>query len=581
MNTAIRIPTDFVPLDLNAASFETIEPYIRTLLDRPVGTRAELEKWILDRGELAAQVGEARADLYITMTCDTDDETAQQAYLSYVEHVAPKLTPLFFELDKRLVELADRIGLNRDRYGVLIRASRADVELFREENVPLETRLAVLGQKYEGICGAMTVRFDGEEQTLPRMARYQEQTDRDVRERAWRAVAERRLRDADEIDGIYDEMVKVRDEVGRNAGFPNFIGYAYKSKHRFDYGIDECRAFHDACEKAVVPLVRRLEAERAAHLKVDRLRPWDLSVDLKGRAPLRPFTGGADLVSRGAACFDRLDGRLGRLFRTLGDGSEARGSRAGANLDLDSRKGKAPGGYQYMRDRTRRPFIFMNAAGLQRDVETMVHEAGHAFHSLLSREEPLVEYRSAPMEFCEVASMSMELLTMPHWRGTFYTSDEDFRRACRQNLKHAVLLLPWIAQIDAFQHWVYANPGHTHDERRREWLALDDRFGGMADWSGIEDVRAALWQRQIHLFGMPFYYIEYGIARLGSLQLWLHALEHGEASAVENYTRALSLGGSRPLPDLFAAAGLRFDFGLSTVERLTERVAIEMERLPE
>jgi len=575
------IPTDFVPFDLDATRFETVEPFIRQLLSRPVATRQELEKWILDRGELTAQISEARANLYITMTCDTEDAAAQRAYLTYIEEVTPKLTPLFFELDKRLVELESRIGLDPARYGVLLRAARADVDLFREENVPLETQLAVLGQKYDSICGAMTVQFEGEEQTLPRMARYQEVTDRGLRERAWRATAERRLRDADAIDAVYDEMVRTRDRVGRNAGFPNFIGYAYKSKHRFDYGPEHCRAFHDACEKVVVPFARRLERERAALLGVETLRPWDLSVDVKGRAPLRPFTNGADLIAKGRDCFDRLDPTLARMFRSLGDGTEARGSRDGAGLDLDSRKGKAPGGYQYMRDRSRRPFIFMNAAGLQRDIETLVHEAGHAFHSLLSREEPILEYRSAPIEFCEVASMSMELLSMPHWRGTFYSSEEDFRRACRQNLKHSVLLLPWTAQIDAFQHWVYANPGHTREERRREWLALEDRFGGIADWSGLEDIRASLWHRQLHLFGLPFYYIEYGIARLGALQLWLHAIEHGEAAAVRNYVKGLSLGGSRPLPDLFAACGLAFDFGAATVERLVERVAIEMEKVPE
>ena len=234
-----------------------------------------------------------------------------------------------------------------------------------------------------------------------------------------------------------------------------------------------------------------------------------------------------------------------------------------------------------MRDRSRKPFIFMNAAGLQRDVETMVHEAGHAFHSLLSRDEPLVEYRQAPTEFCEVASMAMELLTMPHWKGTFYKSEEDFLRACRENLKHSVLLLPWIAQIDAFQHWVYENPGHTAADRRAYWLELDTRLGGCESWSGIENIRAERWQRQLHLFGMPFYYIEYGIARLGSLQLWLIALEQGPAKAIDLYINGLSLGGSKPLPELFKATGLVFDFGPEQVKRLVDRTARELDKIPE
>jgi oligoendopeptidase F len=575
------IPTDFVPFDLDASRFEQIEPYITKLLTRSVSNAAEVEKWLIDRSELGASVGEARANLYISMTCNTEDAAARQAYLSYVENVAPKLTPLFFELDKRLVELADKFGLDQHRYGVLLRGARADIELYRDENVPLETQLAISGQKYEEICGAMTVEFDGAERTLPQMGRYLEMTDRSVRESAWRLTTQRRLQDAAAINAIYDELVALRTKVAANAGYPNFVPYVYKSKHRFDYGPRECEAFHAACEREIVPLVRKLESERASLLGVDELRPWDLAVDVKGRQPLKPFSGGRDLMTRTCATFERLSPRLGDMVRRLGDGSESRGSRDGACLDLDARKGKAPGGYQFMRDRSRKPFIFMNAAGLQRDVETMMHEAGHAFHSILAEDEPLVEYRTAPIEFCEVASMSMELLTMPHWEGTFYSDPGEFRRACRQNIKHSVLTLPWIAQIDAFQHWVYGNPGHTAAKREQHWLQLDARLGSSASWRGLEEARASFWQRQLHLFGMPFYYIEYGIARLGALQLWLTSLERGETTAIENYISGMRLGGTRPLPELFRAAGLVFDFGPDQVKRLVDRAAAELDKIPE
>jgi oligoendopeptidase F len=577
------IATDFVPLAVDATRFETVEPYFKRMLERPVKTPQELEKWLVDRSELIAACGEARADLYISMSCDTDDAAAQQAYAKYIEEVAPKLTPLFFELDKKLTELSKAVKLDEARYGVLLRGSRADVEVFRPENVPLETELAKLSQKYDQVCGAMTVKFDGEEKTLPQMARYQEVQDRAVRESAWRAVMERRFRDVEAISGIYDEMVALRDRVGKNAGFENFVGFAFKSKHRFDYGVEACREFHAGVEQAVVPLVRELDRKRAAALKVDQLRPWDFGVDPKGRAPLKPFQGGRELMSKSLASFRGLDGRLADLFARLGTGDEARGSRDGAMLDLDSRKGKAPGGYQYMRPRTRRPFIFMNASGMHKDVETMVHEAGHAFHSMLSENDPLVEYRESPTEFAEVASMGMELLSMPHWKaaGAFYSDQEDWRRAAREQLKHSVMLLPWIAIIDAFQLFVYSYPRHTRDERATFWLGLDERFGSKVDWSGLEHVRPHIWQRQLHLFSHPFYYIEYGIARLGALQLWLHALEKGEKSAVEAYIKALTLGGSKPLPELFAAAGLKFEFGPEIVKRLVDRASRELEKLPE
>jgi oligoendopeptidase F len=578
--------TDFVPADLDATRFENVEPLFRALLDRPINSAKELEQWLLDRSELSAACSEARADLYISMTCDTEDKAAQDAYAAYIEHVAPRLTPLFFELDRRLVELAKQYPLNQERYGVLLRASQADVELFREENVPLETELAKLSQKYDQIAGAMTVQFQGEERTLPQMARYQEMQDRAVREAAWRAVMERRYRDADAINEVYDQMIALRTRIGRNAGFDDYVGYAFKSKHRFDYGVEACRQFHAGVEEAIVPLVREFDRKRAADLGVDSLRPWDMGVDPKGRPPLKPFTNGKDLMDKSLATFRRLDGRLAEMFSRLGTGEEARGSRDGACLDLDSRKGKAPGGYQYMRDRTRRPFIFMNAAGMHKDVETMVHEAGHAFHSMLSEHDPLVEYRHSPIEFAEVASMSMELLSMPHWKKNgsgpaFYESEEDWARAAREQLRHSLVLLPWIAQIDAFQLFVYSYPKHTREERATFWLGLDERLGSKLDWSGLEHYRRMTWQRQLHLFSHPFYYIEYGIARLGALQLWLHALEKGEKSAVELYIKGLSLGGSRPLPELFRATGLEFDFGPDTVKRIAERVQKELEKLPE
>ena len=571
--------TEFVPAEIDATEWSNIKPLVTALRERCVSSLDEMERWLLDRSELDAACSEAAANLYIDMTCHTEDETRQQAYTRYIEQVAPELTKAGFALDSRQVELADAVGLDGERWSVLGRDTRAEVELFRDENVPLQTELAKLSQKFDQVCGAMTVEFEGEERTLPQMGRYQESLDRGQRESAWRAVSTRRLGDAETINAIYDEMVTLRDRVGRNAGFETFTGYAFKAKRRFDYGPEQCIAFHEACEKRIAPLARRLDERRRESLGVGTLRPWDMAVDPRGREPLRPFEGGGDLVVRSRRVFERLDPRLAALFAELGDGASANGAGGGACLDLDSRRGKAPGGYQYNRDRIRVPFIFMNAAGLHRDVETMVHEAGHAFHSMLCRDEPIMHYRESPVEFAEVASMAMELLSMPYW-DEYYPDEQDLARARRQQLENSILLLPWIATIDAFQHWVYANPGHSIDERTAAWVELDDRFGRGFSWDGLDEQRAVSWQRQGHLFGAPFYYIEYGIAQLGALGLWLHGLEHGEASALERYRRALSLGGSRPLPELFGAAGLEFDFGPGTVGRLADRVEAELEKLP-
>ncbi len=576
--------TDFVPAVFNGTDWSVVEPLLNVLVDREVSSAEEYEKWLLDRSELEAAIGESAANTYINMTCDTADESKQAAWTSYLENVAPKFKPVAFVLDKKLKELAEKFSKTDGYHEVLYRDTAADVDLFRDENVPLETELAKLDQEYDKICGKMTVEFDGEEKTLPMMGKYSESADRSVREAAWRAVASRRLEDQEAISAIYDEMVAKRDQAAKNAGFANFVEYIYKAKHRFDYDTSHAYAFHDAIEQHAMPFVAKLDATRKKELGLDALRPWDLNVDPKSRGELKPFTNGADLVAKTKASFDKLSPELGEMFATMGDGSNTNGTDNGnASLDLDSRKGKAPGGYQYMRDRSRKPFIFMNAAGQHRDVETMVHEAGHAFHSMYSDQEPLVWYRSAPIEFCEVASMSMELLTMPYW-DNFYPSEEDANRARRKQLEGSISLLPWIATIDAFQHWVYLNPTHSRDERAQAWLDIESRFGHMGhrcDFTGLEEERKFVWQRQGHLFGVPFYYIEYGIAQLGALGIWLTSLEESEEAALAAYKKAMTLGGTRPLPELFNAAGLPFDFGPETVGRLVDRVQMELDKLPE
>lgn len=562
-----------IPADLDATDLSSLRPLFDALQSREVASPEEAEQWLLDRSELEATVAEARADLYIATTCRTEDEAVQSAWQRYLENVMPELRKLGFELDRAQADLFERFSLPVQRYEVLKRNTLADVQLFREENIPLTTAVTMLDNRYDRLCGAMMIDFDGEERTIQQMSKFLQSDDRSVRERAWRAIADRRLQDRDAINDIFDEMIAKRTQMARNAGFETYISYNFKSRHRFDYGTAESLAFHDAIEQVIVPFRKGLEERRRDRLGLERLRPWDLAVDELGRPPLRPFSTGQQLVEQSRLVFDRLDSDLGELYRELGDDM-------GGNFDLDSRKGKAPGGYQYMRDRSRRPFIFMNAAGLHRDIETMVHEAGHAFHSMLARHEPLVAYRRSPIEFAEVASMSMELLSMPHW-DAYYDNREDADRARREQLEGSLSLLPWVATVDAFQHWLYANPEHSRDQRRDAWLGLDDRFGGTADWSGLDDARAHAWHRQGHLFGHPFYYIEYGIAQLGALGLWLISLEEGPERALELYKQGLTIGGARPLPELFEAAGVPFDFTVDHIARLREAVERELAKLPE
>ncbi len=553
---------------LNARNWDEIRPIYQEFLDRPINSAVELESWLLELGRFDAYVGETGSMLYVGMTCDTENEEVKQAYLDFVEQVQPELAKVGDLLNRKLAESPFADDLDTVEYNVLLRDTRMDLQLFREENIPLGTELTKLGQRYNEICGAMTVDFEGEERTMQQMGKFLQVNDRDVRERAYRLVGERRFQDSEEIDDIFDKMIALRHQVAQNAGYDNFRDYTFDAKHRFDYTPEDCESFQTAIEQICVPLMRDIDDTRRNSLGLEALRMWDMGHDVQGREPLQPFAEVEEMVSGSSRMFHRLSPELGEFFDSLRDGT---------SLDLDSRKGKAPGGYQLQRDHSRKPFIFMNATGLQRDLETMVHEAGHAFHSIYADHIPLVEYRSAPIEFCEVAAMSMELLTHD-FLDEFYTP-EDANRAVREHLEGIVSILAWIATIDAFQHWIYTHPGHSKEERQDQWLKLGERFGSILDWSGFEDWRKVGWQRQLHLFSYPFYYIEYGIAQLGALQLWLQYQEEPK-KALENYAKSMRLGGSRPLPQLFKAGQMSFDLGNSTVQGLIDAVRNELDELP-
>jgi oligoendopeptidase F len=562
-------PRTFVPQTVDLGDWPQIAPLFDQLENRSAHckTAADLERWLLDWSELNAALDEESSRRYIAMTCHTDSPDAEKAYLHFVEHVEPQLKPRQFALEKIYVAHPLRNQLSPERYKVFDRDVKNHVELFRPENVPLETGDAKLSQQYQKLSGALTVNFRGEEKTLVQMGRYLEEPDRALRQEAWESVAKRRLQEAEKFDGIFDQMLKLRTQIARNAGFGNYRDYAFPRNGRFDYTPADCEKFHEAVEQHLVPVVRELQLQRRSDLKLDQLRPWDQSVDPLNRPPLKPFARVDEMVSRTQKIFDRLDGGLAGGFRQMQELHL---------LDLDNRKGKAPGGYQDTLNEARLPFIFMNAVGVQRDVETILHEAGHAFHALAARDEDLRSYRHAPIEFCEVASMSMELLGN-EFIEEFYSA-ADANRARRVHLEGVVGVFPWIATVDAFQHWIYTRPDHTRAERAAAWLKLMDRFGGDVDWSGHEAARANLWHRQLHIFLHPFYYIEYGIAQLGALQVWANS-RRDKAKALDDYKKSLALGGSRPLPELFSAAGCRFEFSSRTIEPLTKLLREELEKL--
>ena len=568
-NLPTHAPRRFVPAHIDLGNWSQIAPLFDQLDARAPQCRtvAELEQWILDQGELAAALDQEGSQRYIAMTCHTDSPEAEQAYLQFVEQIEPELKPRQFKLAQLYLAHPLRSQLAPHRYEVFDRDTTLRVELFREENIPLETEESKLAQQFQKLSGSLTVTFSGEEKTLVQMGRYLEEPDRALREEAWRLVAQRRLQEADKFEDNFEALLVLREQIARNAGFPNYRAYAFRAKGRFDYTPEDCLKFHAAVETEIMPVVRLLQAERKRQLGVASLRPWDAAVDPLNRPPLRPFTEVEEMVERTQRVFDHLDAELAGGFRTMRDLKL---------LDLANRKGKAPGGYQATLAEARLPFIFMNSVGLQRDVETMLHEAGHAFHTLAAKGEDLYSYRSAPIEFCEVASMAMELLGNQHLEEFYSTTEAN--RARKTHLEGIINFFPWMATVDAFQHWIYTHPGHTRAERKAAWIELMDRFGGDVDWSGHEAARAHHWHRQLHIFIHPFYYVEYGIAQLGALQVWANS-HRNAAQALRDYQAGLALGGSRPLPELFAAAGCRFDFSAETVRPLVSLVRSELAKL--
>jgi oligoendopeptidase F len=561
----------FVPANLDPANLDQLLPLLQSLIERPIASAAALHDWLLDLSTLDDVIDEESSRRSIDHSCHTDDEAIEKKYMQWVQQVSPKVKPLYFQIQKKFVESPYVGELADPAIQLLAKRWRSDVELFRDENVPLQTQVTEKTTAYGKLNGAMSVDFRGKTYTLQQIARFLQENDRPTRQEAWEASTNRRLRDREAIEAIFDDLLKLRSQIANNAGLASYREYVWKSFKRFDYTPDDCKAFADAIADVCVPLVEKLDEERRVALGVDALRPWDLSVDTQGREPLRPFDEKdvEGFVKKTSQVFARISPQLREQFDTL---------KFGRNLDLESRKGKRPGGYQASLELSREPFIFMNAAGMQRDVETLLHEGGHAFNYMAASHFPVSEMRHPPLEFAEVASMSMELLASSHL-DVFY-SHADAARAQRELLEGIIRFFPWMATIDSFQHWLYTNPGHSRQERENAWLGILDRFGSKTvDWSGYEDSRRSMWQRQLHLFSYPFYYIEYGIAQLGALQIWTRAQQDPQR-AIQGYRSGLALGGTRPLPELFKAAGIQFDFSRKTFGPMIQAVSEAIESLP-
>lgn len=557
-----KIKRNFLPEDYQLTDWASLEPYLEDLKNRTLDSKEALAQWMRDVSEVEAVIGEDAAWRQIKMTLDTTDKVVEEAFTYFCMEIEPKMKPYFFALNKKLLDCPYTQELDKTVYYPYLRSVKNAVELYREENVPLEAEMSVLAQQYGVISGKMTIEHEGKEYTLQQAAKFLQQSDRQLRETIFRKIAERRMQDIDELNELFNKLLALRQQVAKNAGFDNYRDYKFRALGRFDYTPEDCFAFHDAVREHILPLNAMLSEHRRKRLGLDKMRPWDGSAEPVGTEPLQPFETGVELSDKSVQVFGRLGDYFQSCLQTMTEMKR---------LDLESRKGKAPGGYNCPLPETGVPFIFMNAAGTIGDLITMMHEGGHAVHSFLSHELPLSSLKEYPMEIAELASMSMELFSMEHW-DVFFSDKNELQRAQVEELERVISVLPWIATIDKFQHWLYTHPGHTNEERTAEWLKIMDEFSThQTDWSGFEDYRSVFWQKQLHLYEVPFYYIEYGIAQLGAIAMW-RQYRGNKQQALENYKKALAQGYTKTLPQLYETAGIQFNFSPAYVAELGQFV---------
>ena len=554
------------PSALAKSEWVDIAPYFDELAARELDPEA-IEGWLSEWSRLEELVTEAAARAMIAYTVDTSDRDKEADHLRFSSEILPQMEERSVALARKLLEA----GYSPPSLATTLARFRTQIEIFREENVPIFASLEEHSARYQRITGSMTAEWEGVERPLPQLQPFLKSPDRAVRERAFRASSQPYMDKRADLAALFDRMYELRMRAAANAGFANFRDYIFPAKFRFDYTPADCERFHEAVEETVAPAVERVLEFRRQRLGLDRLRPWDLSVDPYREKPLRPFSDATELVTKAKRVFDGVDPSLGREFQTMIDEGL---------LDLESRKGKAPGGYCETLHFHGRPFIFMNAVGVVDDVMTLLHEAGHAFHAFASHPLPLIWQRHPGSEAAELASMSMEFLASPHLaQPVGYFNQAEARSAWLEHLEDVLLSLVHIASVDAFQTWIYTS-GEGGDAAARDemWLKLRRRFERGVDWSGLDRERVARWYRQLHIFMYPFYYIEYGIAQLGALQVWRNSLAD-PATAVARYRDALALGAVRRLPEIYSTAGARLTFDAAAIGELVGLVENRIEEL--
>ncbi len=552
------------PSSFTIESWEDIEPYVKRLDDFFIHTKEDLLHFLSLRSEFVCIIEEDARWRYIRQSCYNHDEKYTKDFELYVNEIEPKLLYHGNLWDNKIIESGYWQELEGSRFNIFFRNLKNDFNLYREKSLPLITQLQLKSRDYAEIIGDMSIEVDDKEYTLAQASTFLQQQDRPLRQQVFEKICNRRLKDKDSINRLFVEMYDLRKQIAKNAGFDNYRDYVMQSLHRFDYTVDDCANFHQSVLEVVVPIATKIYNERKENLGLEKLRPYDLEVDIAGLQPLKPYRQISELIDKTIEVLDKTAPFFAQCMATM---------HHMRHLDLESRKGKSPGGYNMTLPETGVPFVFMNGAGTQSDVHTMIHEAGHAVHSILMHDLPYSFDTEIPSETAELASMGMELLSMAHW-DKFYTP-EDHKRAIRQQLESVILILPWIAVVDKFQHWIYTEKDWNIDKTLSYWLDLHKTYFPALDWDNYDIYRTHLWHRQLHIFEMPFYYIEYGIAQLGAIGLWKNYHTQPE-KAIEDYVAALTLGNTVSIPEMYKTAGVNFDFSAKHIKELMDFVLLHL-----
>jgi oligoendopeptidase F len=554
---------------LNELNVESLKSELDSLLNVQIGSAEDLNTFLSDQKRLYEQVEEKMMKHYIAFQCQSDDEENKRKYEFDQQQIKPLYKKYQSLLDEKVLESPFLSDLPDSEYGEFKKKLRVQFALFQEANLEIEKQEDALVNQYFEIAGSLTSIWEGEEVTLSELYAHASDPNRDKRQKAWEAIYTPILKEEEKVQKILDELIQLRVKKAENAGLPSFTDYMFKKYNRFDYTPEDCHQLAESIREHVLPLTLQLEKEHKKELDVEVYRPWDVTGVAASKKPLKPVDSAEELINKSAKVLGELHPSFGSLVHEMNDKGL---------LDLTSRKGKTQGGFCESLPETGLSFIFMNLSNTDSDLIVFMHEMGHGIHDMLKRDQEVYANKQIPMESAELASMSMELMTADRWN-EFYKTEEELKRAKKEHLKSAVMLLPYIMVVDQFQHWLYKNPNHSWEERNKKFGEIKERYDAtIVQWDGYEDWKEKNWLKILHIFEVPFYFIEYAIAQLGAIQLYKQYKENPEKT-IEKYIEALKLGSSKSLPEVYEAAGVKFDFSSTTIAELMEFVAKELDLL--